>query len=113
MLINSIVSASSGLIAGLLIVLLPPLQKWRIPKLISRFCTFYLLPLLQSNVPTTRSEATTMRDLNRPESALPTPSEEDIVMLESMGFPRARVIEALQFARNDVQGAIAFLLNNQ
>ena len=38
-------------------------------------------------------------------------SEEDIVLLESMGFQRDRIIEALRISRNDVQRAIAYLLN--
>jgi NACalpha-BTF3-like transcription factor len=59
-----------------------------------------------------------MRDLNRPvlsPTAVPAPtaSEEDIVMLESMGFPRDRVIEALQATRNNVQAAVAHLLHNE
>jgi hypothetical protein len=35
------------------------------------------------------------------------------VMLESMGFPRERVIEALQASRNNVEAAVAHLLHNQ
>jgi hypothetical protein len=110
---STILSAFSGLVSGILIASLPPLQKWRIPAFISQCCSTFLLPLLQSNLPTTRSEATTMRDLNRPviSPTATTPSEEDIVILESMGFTRPRVIEALQFARNDVQAAVAYLLN--
>jgi NACalpha-BTF3-like transcription factor len=37
-------------------------------------------------------------------------NQEDIVLLESMGFQRERIIEALQMNGNDVNRAIAFLL---
>lgn len=39
-----------------------------------------------------------------------TVNEEDIVLLESMGFGRERIVEALQLNGNDVNRAIAFLL---
>lgn len=112
--IHSIVPGITGLFTGFLLTTIQPLKNWRLPQSLCNWCKTWCLPLIASKMPTNRTQATTPEDLNRPASQEPTTqaaTEEDIVMLESMGFPRARVIEALAFTRNDVQSAVAYLLS--
>ena len=59
------------------------------------------LPLLKSDPPAQQSRVTMQNEItshtaNRSDSALAQINEEDLVMLQSMGFERSRIVEALQ-----------------
>ncbi|KAJ3318726.1 hypothetical protein HDV06_007051 [Boothiomyces sp. JEL0866] len=104
---KSVVAAGCGLLTGM-IVKYTGIRRWRVSSSIVKLCKQYILPLLQVDPPS-RSQNTLPTEPTEPVLAH---SEEDIVMLESMGFSRPRIIEALRFSRNDIQRAIAYLLEN-
>jgi hypothetical protein len=91
-----------------------PLTKWRLPFFLRNWSKSYLLPWLSSTNPSQRKRRDVQSD-NGSGSGVQNGdalvvSEEDIMMLESMGFQRAAIIEALQLNQNDIHRAVAFLL---
>ncbi|KAJ3269853.1 hypothetical protein HDV01_000859 [Terramyces sp. JEL0728] len=105
---KSAVAAACGLLTGM-IVKYTSIRKWRISNSVVKVCKQYILPLLQVDPPSRSQNTLPTESTTEPVLAH---SEEDIVMLESMGFSRPRIIEALRFSRNDIQRAIAYLLEN-
>ena len=99
--LSSLIPACNGLLAGILISVFKPLQNFRLPKFLANFCTSMFLPLLKSDPPAQQSRVTMQNEItshtaNRSDSALAQINEEDLVMLQSMGFERSRIVEALQ-----------------
>lgn len=105
---KSVVAAACGLMTGM-IVKYTGIKKWRVNSGLVKLCKKYILPLLQVDPPSRSQNTLPTESTTEPVLAH---SEEDIVMLESMGFSRPRIIEALRFSRNDIQRAIAYLLEN-
>ncbi|KAI8898861.1 hypothetical protein BC833DRAFT_588132 [Globomyces pollinis-pini] len=110
--LESTLPALTGLLSGIIISKFSFLNQWRFPTFIRNLATDYVLPLIASSIPPQRSQSTSpVENVQTTATEVTVPlSDEDIVMLESMGFPRARAIEALTHTRNDIERAIAYLL---
>ena len=117
--ISSIIPTITGMIAGITIFNIKPICEWRIPTFICKIVESYILPLLQSSKAKV-AESTNTNPLDSRQDSVyqgqssngdAIASEEDIVLLESMGFQREMIIEALRVSANDVNRAIAFLLS--
>ncbi|KAJ3339874.1 hypothetical protein HDU91_000930 [Kappamyces sp. JEL0680] len=106
----SLIPACNGLLVGVAISSLEPLNTWRVPVFVRNWAKTAILPWLASPLPTQRLHS--VDPMQPPEAATAEilVSEEDIAMLESMGFQRDAITQALQLSRNDVQRAIALLL---
>ncbi len=102
----------NGLLAGILLSFFPPLLNWRLPSFIRKLCSDLILPLLESSAPVQSSQAQQLPERTQEGQTYHPPNEEDIVMLESMGFERQRIVEAMRVTQNDVQRAVQILLEN-
>ena len=110
----SVAACVSGIAAGIIVMSISPLFKWRIPSFLTGFASKFILPLIQSTGPRSilRTLDTIPRTSTQPTPpAAPSPSEQDVSLLVSMGFDRDVVIRALQRSQNNVEWAAARLLH--
>ncbi|EGG15445.1 hypothetical protein DFA_10282 [Cavenderia fasciculata] len=120
---NAFANCLSGLIAGILYYTdIFSLKNKRFPKWMAALCNRWITPLLQSNQrPTSlrtlmelqqrqRRHQQTQQQQQRQHTPI-VPSDINIATLESMGFPRERVIEALQMSNNNLNEATNYLLS--
>ncbi|RKO85784.1 hypothetical protein BDK51DRAFT_17162, partial [Blyttiomyces helicus] len=135
---SSLLCAATGLAAGVLYdANVGGLRGWRVPSAVRGFATRVFLPILSGGPGRTTGHATPQDAMSagrrrrgpppqpgvaaaaapQPTPAGPAPavvpSEEAIAVLESLGFPREEVIEALRGANSDVQAAATRLLDRR
>ncbi|GAM23956.1 hypothetical protein SAMD00019534_071310 [Acytostelium subglobosum LB1] len=120
---SNIAQSVMGIVAGTLYHIdVFNLKKRRMPAGLVNLCNKWILPLLQSpNKPTSmrplienqsrvQQQQQRMQNILQPMFNAP-PSEENIQMLEAMGFDRQQAIIALQRTQNDLNAATNFLLS--
>ncbi|KAL0216847.1 hypothetical protein RCL1_007330 [Eukaryota sp. TZLM3-RCL] len=123
----SVVSFLSALIVSFLTVKSSVFRRFLdlfVPKLLCRWSLFLLLPLLTSRqAPRQSVSSAVLRSFPEglpsvpPQSTVPQstvpPSETLISLLTDMGFSRDESVRSLQRSRNNIEGAVALMTENQ
>jgi hypothetical protein len=91
--LSSLVPAFNGLATGILISCFKPLRNYRLPKFVNEFC---LLFLPSDPISPPNQSRVTMQNKDQSNSDAVQVNDEDLSMLESMGFERNRIIDALK-----------------
>jgi hypothetical protein len=101
------IPATSGILSAIIIESNPCLKRWVVPKVVTKIFQFYV------GQSTSRSQSSIVLDQQPEQRDVEeyVPREEDILLLEGMGFERQKVYHALTYNRGNVQGAIAYILS--